>query len=451
MTQFQQLSQMLLQDGLLPSAGTLTVAFSGGADSTALLCLLHSLQDSCGYTLHAVHVHHGIRGEEADRDAVFCQQLCGKRGIPYQQIAVDAPKFAKEAHLSLETAARQLRYEALEQAAPTGLIATAHHADDQAETMLFHLVRGSGLRGLCGIPARRGRIIRPLLQIPKADLLAYLEEIGQDFVTDSTNLLCDGSRNLLRHEVLPLLYGYNPQSIAHMSRTAALLSEDEALLSETAADAMKKCTVDFDGLAGLSAYPKPIRMRVYMQILRDKLQIDPAYEKLCEIDALLAIDGKISVTGDVYAQSCKGILYLYRKYLPLTDAPLPMQIGENRLFPHKICVAELLDTDAISRKIHKFFTKSTLDYDKIKGSSRFCIMRGSDRIQLPARNFSSSLKDCIQAVVPPPARRSLYVLYDDLGCIYCEGVGIAARVKPDADTKNYLRLTIRPAAEQKKE
>ena len=451
MTYLQTLSQEILQSGLLPTEGALTVAFSGGADSTALLCLLRSLQNINGYTLYAVHVHHGIRGEEADRDAVFCQELCEKCGIPFQCIHVDAPKFAEDTHLSLETAARQLRYEALELAAPNGLLATAHHADDQAETMLFHLVRGSGLRGLCGIPTRRGRIIRPLLRIPKSDLLAYLQEIGQDFVTDSTNLLPDGSRNLLRQEVLPLLYGYNPQSIAHMTRTASLLAEDEALLSEMAADALKTCATDFDGLAGLLSYPKPIRMRVYMQILRDMLQIDPAYDTLCAIDALLITDGKIPVSGDVYAQSCKGILYLYREYLPLTDTPLPMQLGENRLYPHKICTAELFDTDAISRKIHKSFTKSTLDYGKIKGSPSFCKVRGNDKIVLPARDFSSNLKDCIQAAFPPPARRCLYVLYDDLGCIYCEGVGIAARVKPNADTTQLLRLTPHFDARHKKE
>ncbi len=438
MTIGEQLTDSLLQSGLLPHEGLLTAALSGGADSVALLCLLHSLAPTCGYTLQAVHVHHGIRGTEADRDAAFCEALCQTLQIPFQLARVDAVKYAKQERLSLETAARLLRYDALERLAPQGLIATAHHAGDQAETMLFHLMRGSGLRGLCGIPQKRGRIIRPLLQIPKETLLSYLDSIGQPFVTDSTNLLTDSTRNQLRHEVMPLLNRCNPQSSAHMVRTAAMLSEDEALLSGMADDARRCHQTPFGGLADLQSVPKPLRMRIYMQILRDTMEIDPSYEQLCAIETLLSADGIINLSGGFQAQSVGGILYFPRKNPPLNRI-LPLKIGENKLYAESICLAEQFDA---SHKVHVSFTKSTLDYDKIKGSSCFHQWCNTDRITLPARNFTSSLKSCIQANVPPPARKRLYALYDDCGCIYCEAVGIAARVKPDADTKRFLRLTV---------
>lgn len=453
----EQLTSRIKSTHLLDYASCITMALSGGADSVALLLLLRELQSEYGFALSAVHVHHGIRGAEADRDADFCAQICEKYGIPFQLVRVDVPTFAKEQHHSLETAARILRYEALEKAAPQGLIATAHHAGDQAETMLFHLVRGSGLRGLCGIPPKRGRIIRPLLEIPKENLLAYLNECGQDFVTDSTNLQTDASRNLLRHEVMPLLQNENPQSIPHMARTAALLAEDEALLTAQAQAAFNACLVrDFaDGTAfsWLTDYPRPIRMRVYRQAMWGIH--DPSYDKLRAIDdILLAGTGKTEITTDCFVQVCRGVLYFVRHAKPPCDdlcVPLDFPAADAySLFPNKSCRVEMIAADGLSPKIHNSFTKFTFDYDKIIGTPCFRQWKASDRITLPARTFSSSLKACIQAAVPAPERRCLYVLYDDLGCIFCEDVGIAARVKPDAETSRCLRIQIL-RGEQKKE
>ncbi len=174
MSRMEPLAAAVLENPACPHGGICTVAFSGGADSTALLLILHELRTQLEIDLRAVHVHHGIRGKEADRDAAFCAALCRQHAIPFQQIAVNVPAYAAEKRLSEETAARILRYEALEKAAPEGVIATAHHAGDNAETMLFHFIRGSGMKGLRGILPRNGRIIRPLLYAEKSEILAYL-------------------------------------------------------------------------------------------------------------------------------------------------------------------------------------------------------------------------------------------------------------------------------------
>ena len=438
----------ILHGAGVPRAGICTVAFSGGADSTALLICLQELQAQLAISLRAVHVHHGIRGAEADRDAAFCAALCAQRGIPYQCVQVDVPAYAKAEHLSLETAARKLRYAALMQAAPEGEIATAHHAGDNAETVLFHLLRGSGTGGLCGIPPRSpdGKIIRPLLDADKTEILAYLREQQQDYIEDGSNAADDASRNRIRHHLIPLLLEENPAALRHISRCAALLRADDTLLLQTADAAYTACRdTGSGGLQGLLRYPQPIRMRVYRRLiaetehLQGARHIDPSFANLTAVDALVCSGtGKINLSCDVYAEVHRGILYLYRA-ARLCDT-LPLQIGENRCFADRICDAKMLETSAISRNVHKSNTKSTLDFDMIKGRPYFRTVQAADRIQLPGRAHGTLLKKQVQGCVPAPQRRSLYALFDELGCIFCEGVGIAARVKPNAQTRRLLVL-----------
>ena len=210
------------------------VGLSGGPDSVFLLYALHTLQARMGFTLRAVHVHHGIRGAEADRDEAFSEKLCAKLDIPFQAVHVAAPAYAAQHGLSLEEAARILRYEALEAArqqltqAPAAWIAVAHHLDDQAETVLHNLVRGAGLRGLAGMENRRNHVIRPLLSIKREDILKWLKQYDIPYVTDSTNADPHYTRNRIRSTVLPELREINPEASAHIAHSAALLREADA-------------------------------------------------------------------------------------------------------------------------------------------------------------------------------------------------------------------------------
>lgn len=210
------------------------VGLSGGPDSVFLLYALHTLQARMGFTLRAVHVHHGIRGAEADRDEAFSEKLCAKLDIPFQAVHVAAPAYAAQHGISLEEAARILRYEALEAArqqltqATAAWIAVAHHLDDQAETVLHNLVRGAGLRGLAGMENRRNHVIRPLLSIKREDILKWLKQYDIPYVTDSTNADPHYTRNRIRSTVLPELREINPEASAHIAHSAALLREADA-------------------------------------------------------------------------------------------------------------------------------------------------------------------------------------------------------------------------------
>ena len=200
------------------------VAVSGGADSVALLCMMHEQ----GTDIAALHCNFHLRGEESERDERFVSDLCQKLHIPLHVKHFDTRSYAEEHHISIEMAARELRYtwfEEKRQELGAEDIAVAHHRDDQAETVLLNLIRGTGLRGLSGMHPRSGHIVRPLLNWSRQDILDYLSRIGQDFITDSTNLERDALRNRIRLDVMPLLREINPQAAGHIADTARIVAE----------------------------------------------------------------------------------------------------------------------------------------------------------------------------------------------------------------------------------
>ena len=212
-----------------------SVAVSGGADSVAMLRALHAERDALGLVLSVVHVHHGIRGRDADADAAFVRALSEGLGLPYTVFEADTPGYAAEQRETLEEAARHLRYGFFEQALTAGqadVVATAHTLDDQAETVMMKLLRGAWTEGLGGIypivPYPRGAVVRPLLAVPRSAIEAYLEALGQAWREDASNMDTAFTRNRVRHQLLPLLREYNPQIAGQLSRMAAIARDEEA-------------------------------------------------------------------------------------------------------------------------------------------------------------------------------------------------------------------------------
>ncbi len=318
--------------GCAPDA-PLAVALSGGADSVALL---HMLSKTHKGPLYALHVHHGIRGKEADRDADFCRSLCGTLCIPFELICVNVPLLAEQTGESLETAARTARYGALcerMRALGIALLATAHHADDQLETMLHHLLRGSGLRGLCGIPQCRamqhGTVVRPLLQLTKAQILDYCETHSLAFVTDSTNEQPCCARNRLRLEVLPLLRALWPSGAKEAAHCALTLAEDEAYLTQLAEQFLADEGSE-PSVAALTALPRPVLVRV----LRAMLPTPPHAIHLQALQELLqkAIPHASLSLPDATAVIKNGRLCVLTERKPLVpEYEITLRQGENPL------------------------------------------------------------------------------------------------------------------------
>ena len=247
------LAWMRAQDMTQPG-DTVICAVSGGADSVCMLHVLLSLRNTLGITVEAAHFNHHLRGAESDRDEAFVRKLCETLGVHLYVDGGDVLSRAARTHESVEEAARKLRY-AFFSSLP-GLVATAHTQDDNLETVLLNLTRGTGLTGLCGIPPKRERLLRPMLPCSRAEIEAYLKEHALSYVTDSSNLLPDIRRNRLRQRVIPLLKEENPSLGETAFRMCRILADDNNTLQQQAAQALQSARLP-DGLrcSALRAYP----------------------------------------------------------------------------------------------------------------------------------------------------------------------------------------------------
>ena len=220
----QKVVQYIERHKLFSLDDKILVALSGGADSVALLRLLLSL----GYTCEAAHCNFHLRGAESDRDEHFVRQLCLEHRVTLHTVHFNTEQEAKERHISIEMAARELRYawfEKTREACSAAVIAVAHHQDDSVETLLLNLIRGTGINGLRGIRPRNGHIVRPLLCLDRKEIVGYLESIGQAYVTDSTNLQDEYTRNKIRLNLLPMMQEINPSVKESILKTAEHLDD----------------------------------------------------------------------------------------------------------------------------------------------------------------------------------------------------------------------------------
>ncbi len=366
------------------------LAYSGGADSSALLALLADLCGGNGIFLKAVHVHHGIRGAEADRDAAFCRETCEKRGVPFVLLRADIPEMAKRSGRGIEETARAYRYEAFERLIREDerldCLATAHNADDNAETILFRLARGSGLHGLCGIPPVRPfgeySVIRPLIACAKREIIGYCAENGIEYQYDATNGDTDYTRNYIRHEIMPRFETINPSFCAAAGRLAASLREEDALLDGLAEDFLA-ANRNGNALAldALKTARTPIALRAVRRLFAESSSYMLEREKTEEILSLCRKGregSSLSLGGGFRAAIRKGTLRFEaegEKTASAVSCPMPKALtdGENRF--EKPDFAVFLGNDEKKencyetlKNIYKLSIHITVNSAKIKGA-----------------------------------------------------------------------------------
>ncbi len=284
-------------------------ALSGGMDSVVLLHLLKAAAPELQLQLSAAHFNHCLRGAESDEDEAFVRQLCSRLEIPLVTGRGDAAAFAAENGLSTEEAARTLRYDFLLQ--QPGVIAVAHHADDQLETVLLNLLRGTGLRGLGAMEPFRGRIFRPLLNLPRYQLQAYAEAQGLSWREDSTNWEADALRNRLRHQVTPLLYKENPDLAEGAARMTELLRQDEAYLRQETQALLSACAKNGGWCCRTLLDAPAVLRRRAIRLLLDPLA-NPSFSHVEAVERLLLGEGTASIDlpGGFLARRSYGILTL---------------------------------------------------------------------------------------------------------------------------------------------
>lgn len=241
---FEQNVETFIATHRLMSRDQLTlVALSGGADSVALLHVLHAL----GYPLEAVHCNFQLRGEEADRDEEFCRSQCEDLGVAFHVVHFATREYAEGHHVSIEMAARFLRYdyfERLRNDVAADVVAVAHHKDDSVETVLLNLIRGTGIHGLAGIAPKRDHVVRPLLCVGRSDIEAFLKEKGVPYVTDSSNLVDDVVRNKIRLHILPLMRDINPSVADSIALTAGRVRQAAAVFDQSMAQRVAHALVE---------------------------------------------------------------------------------------------------------------------------------------------------------------------------------------------------------------
>lgn len=433
-------------------------AVSGGADSLCLLTVLYALREELGFSLCAIHVEHGIRGEESLRDAAFVEQICRDHQIPCRVSHCFALEYARAKKLTVEEAARELRYQLFAEAAKefgANKIAVAHNQNDCAETMLFYLARGTGLKGLCGIPPVRGRIIRPLLCVSRQEIEDYLARERQDFCTDKTNEELLYTRNKIRHQVLPRLVEINANAISHMSQTAGFVAEAVELIQELRNRASEKyvstCEEGICISEELLLEPPMIQRETLLGVLAEMAESSKDISSI-HVQQLLELfarqNGRImQLPYEICARrTYQGILLERGNTVPEERQPswtlLP---GDSMYLPsHGYEIhTQLLEKFSQNEEIPKKMYTKWFDYDKIKGTMRLRTRQEQDYLVIDAKGSRKKLKKYfVDEKIPEYRRDHILLLADDTHILWVIGHRISEDIKVTEHTRRILEIQI---------
>ena len=427
--------------GMFAPGDTVAAGVSGGADSMCMLSLLRECAAELGIRVIAVHVNHGVRGAEADADEAFVRDYCEREGIPFVVRRADVPALAKQTGESVELCARRIRYEAF-RSVDADRIATAHTGTDSVETMLMNLSRGTGLRGLCGIPPVRGNIVRPLIAFTRAETERWCRENGVAFVTDLTNLTDDYTRNRCRHTAIPALTALNPAFEANALRCIELLGRDGDYLDGVARDRLEALLDPADGslpAAALMAEPESVRNRVLMLFLRRAAGTEYEYRHIERLATCGQAPCSVTLPGGGRVVS-DGERIFYRERQAAVPAGEAQTVPRDGTGPVKIGNFQIVFSVADIPYVEKE-NEICVDYDKTDGLLTVRTRRPGDRISLPRRGCSKTLKKYFNEIkLPERLRDAAPVICDPRGIVAVAGLTADASRLPDAHTKRILKI-----------
>ena len=424
------------------------VALSGGADSCALLHFLHSLREEYALTLTAVHIHHGIRGQEAERDAAFAEAFCRGLGVLFHLYRRDVPQIAAERGMGLEECGRAVRYEILAQEAEEcgGRIATAHTLSDSVETVLFHIIRGCSVAGLRGIPPVRGNVIRPLILCQREDIERYCAANGISYVTDSTNYSTDYTRNRIRLALLPLLREMNPSVVDAISRLSDCAAQDDTYLQARAEEAAAALLSSGERSA-LPLENEALMGRALVILCEKKCGISPEYRHVAAMERCLR-EGKGSVNlPDDMRFTVKNGIVVFEKIRKKTPEPDELSTWRREIAAGEIItpggqkiILQVTDKNKYEniRKIFENVFQNALDYDKIKAAS-FRFRQNGDTFRPYGRGCRKSLKKLFnEQRIPVEMRASLPMIECGGEIAWIDGCGVAEGFEVTAHTTRVL-------------
>lgn len=426
---------------MISKGNTVGIGLSGGADS---ICLTHILLKNKGFlgiqNLKAIHIHHGIRGVEADRDLKFCRDFCEKNNIEFISYKTDIPTEAQKTGESIEECARRIRYEFFRQSG-CDIIATAHNLNDNMETFIFNLSRGASLSGLCGIPYVRDIYIRPLLDSTRAEIEEYIKENNLEFVTDSTNLCDDYTRNKIRHNILPQLFDLNPSFDKAFTKCKNSLNNSKDYIMGVALNLLEKSRCD--GYYDCSVFENEhitLKNQVVSLILKENDAKNIIREHIEAVLGIIQNGGSVDVGGFVtvnverkkmtFGKVSPAEYFEIEFYFNNKNVVTPYGKYEINLYSQK-------DLQNINKKDTEYF----IDYDKISGDMIFRNRSEGDSYQLPNRPNKTLKKLFNENKTENRSRGEMLILSDSVGIVWTEFFGVASRCRIDKDTKTYIKIS----------
>lgn len=423
----------------------LCVCLSGGADSVSLLFASKSLAERFGFELCACHFNHMIRGEEADRDENFCRDLCERIGVKIYCGRDDVPSYAAYKKLSTEEAARECRYAFFERLRSRYAIdyhLTAHTMNDDAETLLLNLIRGSGANGASSIARIKDGVMRPMLLVSREEVEKYLSSLGQEYVTDSTNNNTEYTRNYIRNELFPILKELNPNVVRAFSRYVNSVRDDREFLDE-----LTNANLDSD----LRNLHKAVRTRVILRKYKDFAGIMPNSEIVTKTDKAIMAGKKAPtlLTADVEARTAGGILNFSKpgntEYAVYKKCKINM-FGITDIFKNNVTVC----SDKNETMAGGVSETKLIELNNVKGDVYARQRLAGDKIRI--KGVNRSLKKLVsESKIPLEYRNIIPVFYDTEGIIYVPFVAVSDRVftKQQTDTSRYVSVTLNSATKER--
>ncbi len=426
---------------MMSDCETLGIGLSGGADSVCLTHILSVNKEQLGIKkIKGIHIHHGIRGDEADRDLAFSRNLCEKLGIEFVSYYADVPCEAEKTGESIEECARRIRYSFFEKSG-CDKIATAHNLNDNMETFIFNLSRGASLSGLCGIPYVRGIYIRPLLDCSREKIEKYLKENNLDYVTDSTNYCDDYTRNKIRHNILPLLSELNPSFDNAFSRCVDSLNSVKNFVTESASELLEKSRCD--GYFNCDAFNDchiALKNQIVSLILKEQNVRNISRDHINAVVYIMENGGSASVGGNVKVNVCDNKMFFGE--IPETDSfEQPFSLDDIEFStPVGKYLVKIFDEKDL-QNFNKQDTEKLIDCDKISFDLIVRNRRDGDSIQLSGRPNKTFKKLFNENKIPLSERDRMLVLSDENGIVWTEFFGVAKRCKPDKYSKKIIKIS----------
>lgn len=467
---YRSFEKQIKAQQLIHTNEKVVIGVSGGADSVCLLLLLHMYSKEHPCCLHAVHVNHMIRGKEADSDQAFVEKLCGQLSVSCTTRSIDVPLLAKERHESLEEAGRKARYDCLLEIAKAedAVIAVAHHKNDNAETVLLNLVRGTGIRGLSGMQAvgwKDGcRIIRPLLNNSREEIEAFLTEQGVPFRTDASNLDDGYARNAVRLNVMPELLKLNERAAEHIAETAAQLSEIEEFLTAETLKSYQRVAGGGETISlsvpEMEQLPAAILKRVVHKALAEAAGSakDISSSHINDVICLMRLQSGRKVClpyGLTARRQYDEILITHEEKEEESAEPFVTiskeELKEEKSFSlpgQKKVSFRLVDVDDSNRAelIQKNLYTKAFDYDTIKGTINVGEKVPGDRIFL--RNGMKTVKKFfVDEKIPATERKKILLLKDTESVMWIIGFRISEPHKISDQTKQALIVNVTDGGE----